>query len=348
VTRLLVVVPCRDEERVVERRLANLALGSWPACERPHLLVVVDDGSVDGTAELARAACARLFDPARVACEVVANALRGGKAGAVRSAVESREAQVDLVVLTDADVVHERDSLLALSDAFERDARLALACARQWFVEDLARDGTTRGEGGGLPRPAGAPFDLATARVRALESRFGALYSLHGQLCAWRAGSGLAPTLGVAADDLDLVGQVRARATGPRRVEVVQRALFLEVKARGDAARGQSLRRARAYFQAVRRMPPDAGGPLARLQSFAYRVGPGLAPPCLGAALVFGLVALAWWHGVMGALAALALGALSSAVPALSHWVGLVATIFRASRLERRATLADQWSMERR
>ncbi|MEY2747509.1 MAG: hypothetical protein RL112_2551 [Planctomycetota bacterium] len=346
--RLLVVVPCRDERRVVERRLANLAAGAWPECARPHRLVLVDDGSKDDTLELARAACARLFDPAHVACEVVANAARPGKAGAVRTALERREREVDLVVLTDADVVHEHGSLPALARAFARDGRLALACAAQSFVEDLADDGSTRAKGGGAPRAAGAPFDRATARVRAFESRRGALYSLHGQLCAWRAGLGLAPTLGIAADDLDLVGQVRARSAPPRRVELVAEAVFLEVKARGAAAEGQALRRARAWFQAVRRMPPDAGPPLARAQSFFYRHAPGLAPWACGALGLFGLCALAWWQGIMVALGGAALLALMSAIPALSHWTRLVATIARAARLERRATLPDQWSMERR
>jgi len=346
--RLLVVVPCRDERRVVERRLANLAMGAWPECARPHLVVVVDDGSRDGTAELARAACARLFDPARVACAVVANTSRPGKAGAVRSALESRAGDVDLVVLTDADVVHAHGSLPALARAFARDGRLALACARQSFVEDLADDGTTRGKDGGAPRPAGAPFDRATARVRAWESRCGALYSLHGQLCAWRAELGLAPTLGIAADDLDLVGQVRARRASPRRVELVREAGFLEVKPSGGAAQGQALRRARAYFQAVRSLPPDAGGPCARAQSFFYRHGPGLVPRACVALLALGLAILAWWQGIMAALAVAALCALLTAIPMLAHWIRLLATIAQAARLERRATLADQWSMERR
>jgi hypothetical protein len=131
-------------------------------------------------------------------------------------------------------------------------------------------------------------------------------------------------------------------------VELVAEAVFLEVKARGAAAEGQALRRARAWFQAVGRMPPDAGGPLARAQSLFYRHAPRLAPGACGALGLLGLCALAWWQGIMVALGGAALLALMSAIPALSHWARLVATIARAARLERRATLADQWSMERR
>ena len=41
---------------------------------------------------------------------------------------------------------------------------------------------------------AAAGWDRWTARARRLESRFGALFSVHGQLLAWRAELGLLPS----------------------------------------------------------------------------------------------------------------------------------------------------------
>ena len=61
-----VLVPCHDEAGVIERKLRNLAAVRWPASERPHALIVVDDHSSDDTARLAAESIERLFDPARV------------------------------------------------------------------------------------------------------------------------------------------------------------------------------------------------------------------------------------------------------------------------------------------
>jgi len=83
--------------------------------------------------------------------------------------------------------------------------------------------------------------------VRAIESRFGLVFSVHGQLLAWRRDLALSPTAGIAADDLDLMLQVRARGL---RIEWVSAAQFVEVRApRGKERELQALRRARAYVQ---------------------------------------------------------------------------------------------------
>lgn len=346
-TRLLVVVPCRDERAVLGRRLSNLARGAWPRSELPHRLVVVDDGSVDGTADLARELCGRLFDPALVACETISNARLAGKSGAVRSALDHAAAGCELVVLTDADVVHDGQALVELARAFADEPGLALACAAQTFVASLHADGSPRAADGAALVERGAPFDHATARVRAFESRFGALWSLHGQLCAWRTSLQLAPRSGIAADDLDLVGQVRARSLAPRAVRVVRAARFYEVKCTGAAADGQALRRARAWFQAMRQRPSEAGGLGARLQGAAYRLLPRLAPALAGAACALALAAAAHAGGFMAFLAASSVLALALAVQPLRHWAGLLWTIERAARLERRGSVSDHWRMER-
>ncbi|MCB9913571.1 MAG: glycosyltransferase [Planctomycetes bacterium] len=200
--RLGVLVPCRDEAAVVARKLADLAAQRWPACARPHRVVVVDDHSRDDTGARARG-CAPALAAAGVELLVSASARRPGKNGALEHGL-ALLADVDLVVLTDADVLLGADALARLAEAFAADPRLGLACGEQVFVDDL--------DDLDAARPAAQGWDRWTARVRRLESRCGALFSVHGQLLAWRAELGLAPRAGVAADDVDLMLQARASA----------------------------------------------------------------------------------------------------------------------------------------
>lgn len=347
--RLLVVVPCRDEAALVRRRVANLALCGWPASRAPHRIVVVDDGSGDGTADAARAAIAEHF-AARVdvECRVVPNDVRPGKPGAVRAGLAQGAADIDLAVLTDADVVIEPDALVALAGAFERDPRLALACGAQRFVESLAADGTCRSRDGGEPRDAAGTFDRWTAVVRRIESRAGVLFSVHGQLAAWRIGLGLAPAFGIAADDVDLRFQVKARDRDPRRVELVPAARFLEVKTPAGPERdAQASRRARAWFQVVRRGPIPARGPLETVQAWAYRAGPRAAPiatwlavPAM-AAILFGV----GFH--FSAIAVLGAGVAFAFTPMGRRWLELVRTIEAASRAERSEPVPERWETPR-
>jgi len=344
-----VIVPCRNEAAVIERKIGSLALAHWPEAARAQRLVVVDDGSLDETPKMAREACERLFDPRSIRAVVVSNAVRPGKAGAILTGLRelARDGAPDLVVLTDADVVCEPEALIELALAFERDPRLGLACAAQRFVEDLAHDGTCRAADLGEPRSAGGLYDAWTARVRALESRTGALFSVHGQLCAWRASLGLAPSEGIAADDLDLMLQARCAGMHVARVE---RARFLEVKTPPGARRDeQALRRARAYVQFLGhpRMAElaECGGALRRAQVWAYRrlptAAPWLAPSGAAAAL---LAAYALGGPRVAAPAALALAALALS-PAGRRFARLCSTIAGASRCE---PLGERWETVRR
>jgi glycosyltransferase involved in cell wall biosynthesis len=241
--KLGVLIPCRNEAAVIERKLANLARCEGIGSAR---VVVVDDESQDGTAEKALAAGVR----------VVRNRERPGKPGALRTGI-AELAGCELIVLTDADVLLEERALVELSAAFEREPRLAMACGAQRFTN------------------GSQPWDRWTARARRLESRFGVLFSVHGQLLAWRAGLGLVPTLGIAADDLDLMLQARAHG----RVRLVSSAVFLEEKcAPGARADEQALRRARAYVQLVRAQRNPLRGLVGALQWQFYRRAPFCVP----------------------------------------------------------------------
>ncbi len=352
--RLGVLVPCYDEARVVERRLANLAACGWP--ERTpwggvHRVVVVDDGSRDGTRALAAAAAAR-FDVPGVSVEVVPNDVRPGKPGALRTGIALMGTSVDVIVLTDADVLFAPDALETVAAAFADDERLVMATGAQRFVRTLPADGRVDEARASVLEPADDLFDRATSRVRALESRAGRSFSVHGQLLAWRAELGLLPRLGRAADDLDLMLQARGVRTraGRGRIERLARARFFERKTpAGPDAQAQALRRARAWFQAfadARELPPSPDL-LGRAQLAFYRHAPALAPR---AGLVAALAAPLLLGASAGLPAGLLCGAPELAGLAAPPGRGLLRGLRlmeRARRLERVAPLPERWEMAR-
>lgn len=342
-----VLVPCRDEAAVVERKLANLARIDWPAAAHPHRIVVVDDGSSDGTQALARRAASTLFERRTdVRVEVVVNSGPPGKAQAIARGLEALGDEVELCVLTDADVIVARDALVELARRFAAEPRLGLACGAQRFVAVLPDDGDAERVGGD---DAGA-YDRVTAWVRRCESRSGRLFSVHGQWLAWRRELGLDAAPGIAADDLDLRLQARARGA---TVELVERAVFFECKApRGAARDAQALRRARAYVQWVRSSRVAALrrelGWLDRAQLDGYRYVP-LCAPWFSLATVLLVPAGAWAAGAPRvALACVAAVAVVVASPLGRRLVRLFSVIVQATRAERRGTLSGAWTTARR
>ena len=346
---LHVVVPCRNEARVIERKLANLARVRWPAGAHEHRLTVVDDGSEDGTTSLAERALEVNFGSRTdVSVRVLQNRFEPGKAGTLASALADPVGDSnELVVLTDADVILRAGALEALTDAFRREPGLALACGAQEFVRDLAPDGTERGADLRSPRPASDVYDRATAWVRALESRFGALFSVHGQLLAWRADSGWLPRPGLASDDLDLM--FSARSSCGRRVRRVAHARFLEVKTPAGAdRRGQDRRRAQGYFQVLEgRRHPLGSRPADRLQWAFYAHAPAFAP-AVACALALAAVAGSTWIGgwLAGSLVFGLLGLAALSRPG-KRVVELLGVIARARRAAHRTGLSDRWEMRR-
>ncbi|RKY17648.1 MAG: hypothetical protein DRQ55_15275 [Planctomycetota bacterium] len=222
-----------------------------------------------------------------------------------------------------------------------------MACGSQRFVASLADDGSPRSRDGGALVPAGGLYDAWTAAVRALESRGGRLFSVHGQLLAWRRDLDLRPTPGVAADDLELMRQVRAAG---RAVIKLNDARFLELKTPpGDDRASQQLRRARAYFQVIGRCRLPAGAPLLDRAQFAlYRSVPALAPAAAGLALMLlpglGLA----WRGVPGLGLGMALAALLRYAPIGRRLANLLSVIAASRKGDAAHTLPDRWEMPRR
>jgi hopene-associated glycosyltransferase HpnB len=109
---IVAVIPARDEAMVIERAIASLLAQRYPG---PFHIVVIDDHSSDGTAEVARAAASFGADRLTVAAANPVPAGWTGKLWAVRQGIEiARQLRPDYLLLTDADIVHAPDNLAEL------------------------------------------------------------------------------------------------------------------------------------------------------------------------------------------------------------------------------------------
>jgi len=108
-----VVVPARDEADVLPVSLPSLLAQDYPGRAE---IFLVDDGSSDGTGELARALAERHGGlPLTVASPGEPPADWAGKLWAVRRGMELARARgPEFLLLTDADIAHEPDSLREL------------------------------------------------------------------------------------------------------------------------------------------------------------------------------------------------------------------------------------------
>ena len=108
-----IVVPARDEAPLIEATLRSLLAQDYAG---PWRVILTDDASTDGTGDIARS----IGDPRLT---VLAGAPRpagwSGKLWAVSQAVAAA-GQADMVLLTDADIVHEPAHLSSLVARIER------------------------------------------------------------------------------------------------------------------------------------------------------------------------------------------------------------------------------------
>ncbi|KAA2235648.1 glycosyltransferase [Salinarimonas soli] len=137
---VVAVVPARDEAGVIGRTIASVVDQDYPG---PLTVVLVDDHSTDGTAELARLAAERRGRGERLRI-VVSRPLPGGWTGKLWALSEgldlaAREApNAPFVWFTDADIEHDPDtlrSLVAKVSAEDRDlvsVMARLSCEGPW------------------------------------------------------------------------------------------------------------------------------------------------------------------------------------------------------------------------
>jgi hopene-associated glycosyltransferase HpnB len=107
-----VIVPARNEASVIGASVGSLLRQDYPG---PVFIIIVDDQSDDGTAAAARAVAAS-FPGVEVDVLTTAGPPAGwtGKLWALRTGIAAAEAAArkpDYLLLTDADIVHEPDTL---------------------------------------------------------------------------------------------------------------------------------------------------------------------------------------------------------------------------------------------
>jgi cellulose synthase/poly-beta-1,6-N-acetylglucosamine synthase-like glycosyltransferase len=106
-----VIVPVKDEERVVGRLLRALLRLDYPP-EKMEI-IIVEDGSVDKTVEICREYARRYSGQVRLFCQQTSN----GKPSALNYALEHVKGEI--VAVFDADSVPEPDALLRAVEHFE-------------------------------------------------------------------------------------------------------------------------------------------------------------------------------------------------------------------------------------
>jgi hopene-associated glycosyltransferase HpnB len=120
---VVAVVPARDEAAMLRQTLPALLAQDYPGA---FTVVLVDDGSSDGTAAVAAAIGGDAARPLRV---VTGTALPEGWAGKVWAMAQGLRAAsaCDYVLFTDADIRHDPAVLTALVDAAEFDRRVMVS-----------------------------------------------------------------------------------------------------------------------------------------------------------------------------------------------------------------------------
>lgn len=140
-----VVIPCFNAARTLAETLASVAAQSRPAAE----VLVVDDGSTDGSAELAREAGAR----------VIATGGNQGPSAARNLGVQA--AACDLVAFVDADDLWTGEHLEVVAGLLDRYPEAVLAFSRiEKFIDGGGPDGGHRTWWVSPPVGAEQPSDL--------------------------------------------------------------------------------------------------------------------------------------------------------------------------------------------
>jgi hopene-associated glycosyltransferase HpnB len=120
--RIVVIVPARNEAETIVRSVTSLAKQDYPG---EFSVIVVDDHSDDGTADLARKAAEEGGAAVRIAVHSATNLPQGwtGKLWALNEGVRAAtERTPDFFWFTDADIVHASDTLRRLVFRAESDS----------------------------------------------------------------------------------------------------------------------------------------------------------------------------------------------------------------------------------
>ena len=120
--RVVAIVPARNEAETIARAVTSLAQQDYPGA---FSIVIVDDHSTDGTADLARKTAEECGATARTVVLFASELPPGwtGKVWAINEGVRAASDRApDFFWFTDADIVHEPDTLRGLVSRTETDS----------------------------------------------------------------------------------------------------------------------------------------------------------------------------------------------------------------------------------
>ena len=131
------IIPCHNEAHRLDRKAVEAFIQSTPTID----LMLVDDGSVDSTAEVLQALKATTNDRLHVLCL----ASNQGKAEAVRAGMQAALAlhRFDVVGFCDADLATPLSEMVRLTEVLdEQDADIAFGCRLLRLGADIHRSKT--------------------------------------------------------------------------------------------------------------------------------------------------------------------------------------------------------------
>jgi len=141
-----IIVPVKDEEKVVGRLLKAILDADYPADKKE--IVIVEDGSVDGTVDICRKFVEKYPDQVKLVCRSVSD----GKPSALKEAF--KHVSGEIVGVFDADNVPEADALLRAANHFKDSSVVAVQgriCAinaeENMLTQLVAQEETVRYDG---------------------------------------------------------------------------------------------------------------------------------------------------------------------------------------------------------
>src|SRR3981081_4103938 len=133
-----IVVPARNEADSIAASVTTLAAQDYAALN----LVLVDDDSADGTAEVARKAAAAIGAAERLTIVSNKSLPTGwtGKLWAVKQGIAAAEEKFAprYLLLTDADIVHDADTVSWLRGQHRAHKHTLTSLTERWRCENLA------------------------------------------------------------------------------------------------------------------------------------------------------------------------------------------------------------------
>jgi hopene-associated glycosyltransferase HpnB len=139
--RVLAVVPARNEAACIPYSIGSLRAQDYPGFFE---IILVDDGSDDGTAEIARQMAATGAHPLNVVAGLPLPAGWTGKLWALRQGIAAAEAlpvPPAYLLLTDADIVYAPDTLRVLASKAEANGLVLASLMAKLRCESFAERG---------------------------------------------------------------------------------------------------------------------------------------------------------------------------------------------------------------